>query len=43
MCKICMNNYSKQYMKNRIKTVVNFRLIRNTRRRIYQALNGKLK
>ena len=32
-----------EYVKNRIKTDVNFRLIRNTRRRCHQALNGKLK
>ena len=31
------------YIKNRIKTDVNFRLIRNTRRRIHHALNGKIK
>ena len=42
-CKICMNKYIKEYMKNRIKTDVNFRLIRNTRRRIHHALNGKSK
>ena len=30
-------------MKNRIKTDVNFRLIRNTRRRIHHALNRKSK
>ena len=30
-------------VKNRIKTDVNFRLIRNTRRRIHHALNGKSK
>ena len=49
-----LNNYQKKnnyenkekfflYTKNRIKTDVNFRLIRNTRRRIHQALNGKSK
>ena len=32
-----------EYFKNRIKTDVNFRLIRNTRRRIHHALNGKSK
>ena len=32
-----------EYVKNRMKTNVNFRLIRNTRRRIHQDLNGKLK
>ena len=31
------------YIKNRIKTDVNFRLIHNTRRRIHHALNGKTK
>ena len=31
------------YIKDRIKTDVNFRLIRNTRRRIHHALNGKSK
>ena len=43
MCKICLNKYIKEYMKKRIKTDVNFRLIRNTRRRILLALNGKSK
>ena len=49
-----LNNYQKNYnhenkekinlyIKNRIKTDVNFRLIRNTRRRIHHALNGKSK
>ena len=49
-----LNNYQKKYnyeneekinlyIKNRIKTDVNFRLIRNTRRRIHHALNGKSK
>ena len=32
-----------EYVKNRIKTDVNFRLLRNTRRRIHQALQGKTK
>ena len=32
-----------EYIKNRIKTDVNFRLIRNTRRRIHHALKGKSK
>ena len=32
-----------EYVKNRIKTDVNFRIIRNTRRRIHQALQGKTK
>ena len=43
MCKICMNKYIKEYMKNRTKTDVNFRLIRKRRRRILLALNGKSK
>ena len=43
MCKICMNKYIKDYMKNRIKTDVNFRLIRNTRRRIHHALKDRSK
>ena len=43
MCKVSMNKYIKQYMKNRIKTDVNFRLIRNTRRIFHHALNGKSK
>ena len=30
-----------EYLRNRIKTDVNFRLIRNTRRKIHHALNGK--
>ena len=38
-----MNKYIKEYMKNRIKTDVRFRLIRNTRRRLHHALNGRLK
>ena len=33
----------KIYEKNRYKTDVNFRLIKNTRRRIHHALNGKSK
>ena len=32
-----------EYIKNRLKTDVNFRLIYNTRRRIHHALNGKSK
>ena len=32
-----------EYIKNRIKADVNFRIIRNTRRRIHHALNGKSK
>ena len=32
-----------EYIKKRIKTDVNFRLIRNTRRRNHHALNGKSK
>ena len=32
-----------EYIKNRIKTDVDFRLFRNTRREIHHALNGKLK
>ena len=43
ICKVCMKNYIKEYMKNRVKTDVNFRLIRNTRRRIHHALNGRSK
>ena len=43
ICKVCMKNYIKEYMKNRYKTVVNFRLIKNTRRRIHHALNGRSK
>ena len=38
-----MKNYIKVYMKNRVKTDDNFRLIRNTRRRIHHALNGRLR
>ena len=37
------NTRMNEYVKNRIKTKVNFRLIHNTRRRIHQALNGKSK
>ena len=43
ICKLCMKNYIKEYTKNRYKTDVNFRLIKNTRRRIHHALNGKSK
>ena len=38
-----INTRMNEYFKNRIKTDVNFRLIRNTRRRIHHALNGKTK
>ena len=38
-----INTRMNEYVKNRIKTDVNFRLIRNTRRRIHLALNGKSK
>ena len=38
-----MKEYIKDYMKNRIKTDVNFRWIRNTVRRNHHAQNGKLK
>ena len=37
------NLEKKIYEKNRCKTDVNFRLIKNTRRRFHHALNGKLK
>ena len=43
ICKLCMKNYIKEYTKNRYKTDVNFRLIKNRRRRIHHALNGKSK
>ena len=35
-----INEYKKQYIKNRIKTDVNYRLITNTRSRIYKSLKG---
>ena len=38
-----INSRMNWYVKNRIKTDVNFRLILNTRRRIHHALNGKTK
>ena len=38
-----INSRMNRYIKNRIKTDVNFRLIHNTRRRIHHALNGKTK
>ena len=38
-----INSRMNEYIKNRIKTDVNFRLIHNTRRRIHHALNGKTK
>ena len=41
MCKIFMNNFLKKQIKKMIKTDVGFRLIRNTKRRIHHALNGK--
>ena len=41
--KVCMKNYIQEYTKSRYKTDVNFRLIKNTRRRIHHALNGKSK
>ena len=37
------NEYRKHYIENRNQIDVNFQLIRNTRRRIHHALNGKLK
>ena len=43
MRKFCIEKYIKEYMINRIKTDVNFRLIRNTRRRIRNALSGRSK
>ena len=36
-----INTRENDYSKNRIRTDVNFRLNRNTRRRIHHALNGK--
>ena len=38
-----INTRMNEYFKNRTRTDVNFRLIRNTRRRIHHALNGKTK
>ena len=38
-----INEFRKQYIKNRIKTDVNYRLITNTRSRIYKSLNGMTK
>ena len=38
-----INTRMNEYIKNRIKTDGNFRLIRNTRQRIHHALNGKSK
>ena len=38
-----INETRRQYEKNKIKTDVNFRLIRSTRRRSHHALNGKSK
>ena len=43
MCKICKKKYIKENLENRIITDVSFRLIRHTRRRIHNALNGKSK
>ena len=43
ICKVCMKNYVKEYIKNRVKTDINFRLIRKTRRRIHHALNDRSK
>ena len=42
-CKICLKKSMNYYIKNRINTDVNNRLICNTRRRVHHALNGKLK
>ena len=42
ICKICMNKHIREYIKNRIKIDVEFRLIRNTRRKMHHALNGRL-
>ena len=38
-----INTQMNEYIKNRIKTDVDFRLIRNIKRRIHHALNGKSK
>ena len=38
-----INTRMNEYIKTRIKTDVDFRLIRNTRRRIHHALNGQSK
>ena len=38
-----INEYQKQYIKNKRESDVKFRLITNTRNRIYQALKGDLK
>ena len=38
-----MENKRKLYIKNRMKTYVDIRLIRNTRRKIHHAVNGKSK
>ena len=38
-----INNRMNEYIKNRMKKDVNFRIIRNTRRRVHQALNSKSK
>ena len=43
MCKVCVNENIKENIKNGIKVDVNFRWIRNTRRRKHHALNGRLK
>ena len=40
---IKINTRMNEYVKYRIKTDVNFGLFRNTRRRIYQVLNGESK
>ena len=53
-CKVCRKQYydenhdviikkQTKYEKNRYKTDINYRLIKNTRRRIHHALNGKSK
>ena len=38
-----MKNYINEYTKNRYKTDVMFRLVKNTRRRIHHALKGRSK
>ena len=38
-----MKRNIKEHFKNKMKIDVNFRIFRNTRRRIHHALNGRLK
>ena len=42
-CIVGLNKFFNEYVNNRLKAGVNFRLIRNTRRRIHLAFNSESK